>query len=103
MACLGVIVTGSLWFAVDEHAAWNLTQFFVHGLPNSGLDAVTLGIGDWTLLRSEAGRTELLSGGGFGIEASLLTTLVELALILWLHRRLPEPRPHQEGPGYGMS
>ena len=65
-----------------------LTQFFVLGLPNLGIDVDTQKIAGWTLLRSQAGGSTLISGGAFGIEASLLTTVVEAALILWLVRRL---------------
>lgn len=100
MACLGVIVTGSLWFAVAEHALWNLTQFFILGLPNSGFDAKKLGIEGWTLLYSEARDGRLISGGSFGIEASLLTTVVEMVLILWLVRRLADvsrPKSNHQG------
>ncbi|NOZ93647.1 MAG: CPBP family intramembrane metalloprotease [Acidobacteria bacterium] len=92
MACLGVIVTGSLWFAVAEHALWNLTQFFLIGLPNSGFDARTLGIEGWTLLASRAKDPTLVSGGSFGIEASVLTTVVEALLILFLIRHMPKKR-----------
>ena len=94
-----VLVTGSLCFAVTEHAMWNLTQFFILGLPNSGFDASGLGIEGWTLLVSRANGHDLVSGGAFGIEASLLTTLVEVILILWLFRRLQDkPSPEQETP-----
>ncbi len=96
MACLGVIVTGSLWFAIAEHALWNLTQFFLLGLPNSGFDARTLGIEGWTILSSRANDPTLVSGGSFGIEASVLTTVAELLLILYLVRRLPKERDPEE-------
>lgn len=90
MACLGVIVTGSLWFAVAEHALWNVMQFFILGLPNSGFDARTLAIEGWTVLASRATDPTLVSGGSFGIEASVLTTVVESPLILHLILHMPK-------------
>jgi len=66
-----------------------LTQFFVLGLPNLGIDVDTQKIAGWTLLRSQAGGSTLISGGAFGI-------VVEAALILWLVRRL-QTTPYPSG------
>ncbi len=84
VACAGVLALGSLWFAVAAHAAWNFAQFFIAGLPNSGIDTQRLGLAGWTLLNSRTAGSELLSGGAFGIEGSVITTAVELAVLGWL-------------------
>lgn len=82
--CVGVVVLDSLWFAIAAHAAWNFTQFFLIGLPNSGISAASLGLGRLTLLSTTPRGPVLLSGGAFGIEASLINTAVQLLLVGWL-------------------
>lgn len=79
--CLGVLAFDSLWFAIAAHAAWNFTQFFVIGLPNSGISAASLGLGGLTLLSTTPRGPVLLSGGAFGLEASVINTAVQLLLV----------------------
>jgi membrane protease YdiL (CAAX protease family) len=78
-------LTGRLWMAIGFHAAWNFTQGWVFGAPVSGGSGVG-GIGTMTLT---PGASELLSGGGFGPEASLIGLLVAGtagAALLWQAR-----------------
>ncbi|WP_019910002.1 CPBP family intramembrane glutamic endopeptidase [Paenibacillus sp. HW567] len=63
------IRTGNLYFAITFHIAWNLFQGYVFSTPVSGyaaegIYAVQLHGAEW------------LSGGGFGPEGSVITTLV---------------------------
>ncbi|WP_334073231.1 MULTISPECIES: type II CAAX endopeptidase family protein [Paenibacillus] len=63
------ILTGNLYFAIALHAAWNLFQGYIFGVPVSGhpVDGI------YTL---ELQGASWLSGGGFGLEGSAVTTLV---------------------------
>jgi uncharacterized protein len=75
--CLAVWRTGSLWWALGAHAAWNWTQTFVFGCANSGLAAT----GQW--LVSAPSGPAWLSGGAAGPEGSILS-LPAMALLAWI-------------------
>jgi membrane protease YdiL (CAAX protease family) len=64
------ILTRRLWLAIGIHAAWNFTQGWVFSLPVSGTTAPT-----GLLITSRQG-PEWLTGGAFGLEASLMATLM---------------------------
>lgn len=66
------MLTRRLWAAIGLHAAWNLTQGWVFGLPVSG--SGTAGLVDGRL-----SGPELLTGGAFGLEASLTAMVVATA------------------------
>ncbi|AHH95651.1 type II CAAX endopeptidase family protein [Kutzneria viridogrisea] len=77
---------GGLWGACAWHAVWNWTQGNVFGVLVSGNEVRT------SLLhtRNTGAATELLTGGGFGLEGSLATTLVlavGVAVVFTLYRR----------------
>lgn len=87
---LGILLSGSLWFPIGAHAAWNFTQFFIFGLPNSGFSIERLGLEGLTMFKSESYGSLLLTGGEFGIEASIITTVVFLGmstLLFYLYRQ----------------
>ena len=65
--------TRSLYFVIGVHAAWNFTQGAVFDFAVSGIDMRAV-------LDARTQGPELLSGGEFGAEASLLTVLLCLAL-----------------------
>jgi membrane protease YdiL (CAAX protease family) len=71
--------TGSLWWATGAHLGWNWGHAFITDLPVSGLDLVDTPLYDVTTV----GPT-WVSGGGFGPEGSLLSTVVLLAATVWL-------------------
>jgi uncharacterized protein len=75
--CLAVWRTGSLWWALGAHTAWNWTQTFIFGCSNSGLVAS----GHW--LVTTATGPGWLSGGMTGPEGSILS-LVAVALMGWI-------------------
>lgn len=85
-------VTRHLWLAIGIHAGWNFTQGWVFGLPVSGGKAPD------GLLRTVRAGPDWLTGGGFGLEASVvLATVATLAgvtlLAAALHRgRIAQPR-----------
>lgn len=84
--CLAVWRTGSLWWVLGAHAAWNWTQTFVFGCADSGLAAT----GQW--LTSTPSGPAWLSGGVTGPEGSILS-LPAMALLAWIAvRTLPLSR-----------
>ena len=66
----------SLWMAVAVHAAWNFTQNFIFGLPNSGL------VYDFAIFKpdSATARTSLFYNVEFGVESSVTAVLVFAAV-----------------------
>jgi uncharacterized protein len=78
------LITGRIWASIGMHAAWNFTQGWVFGAAVSG----TAGIAGGPLaLRAAPGAPEMLSGGGFGPEASLaalvISLLASVVLLRW--------------------
>jgi membrane protease YdiL (CAAX protease family) len=71
------MLTRSLWMPIGLHAAWNFTQGFVWDVPVSGFD------GDG-LVTARLSGNELLSGGAFGLEASLIAMVVATLAGVWL-------------------
>jgi len=87
-AAFYVLRTDDLWGACAVHSAWNFFQGNIFGISVSGGDALSSVFGTLPVI----GR-ENISGGGFGIEGGLCTTLVMafgIALLLIIPRK---PRP----------
>jgi membrane protease YdiL (CAAX protease family) len=82
------LVTGRIWASIGMHAAWNFTQGWIFGAVVSG--TVDIAGGPLTL-RPAAGVRDLLSGGGFGPEASLaaliVSALASAAFLRWAWAR----------------
>jgi uncharacterized protein len=74
--CLTLRRTGSLWFAIGMHAAWDYAQSFVYSVPNSG--AMVPG----HLTNSSFHGPVWLTGGTVGPEGSALVFVVIGALFL---------------------
>ncbi|MXO58600.1 CPBP family intramembrane metalloprotease [Altererythrobacter salegens] len=72
------LITRRLWFAVGLHAAWNFTQAWVFSVPVSGTGTP---IG---LISTRRDGPELLTGGDFGLEASLIAVVIVTAFGLFL-------------------
>ncbi len=68
--CLTLRRTGSLWFAVGFHAAWDWGESFFYSVPDSGLPA------PGHLLNSSLHGSVWLTGGSVGPEGSVLCFLV---------------------------
>jgi uncharacterized protein len=58
--------SGGLWFAWGFHAAWDFTQTFLFGVPDSGMSASDV------LMHSSLHGPALLTGGSAGPEGSLV-------------------------------
>ncbi len=79
--------TGSLWWGIGSHTAWDWGQSFLFGVPDSG----TLSAG--RLFQTHALGPAWLSGGVDGPEGSLLVipALLLLLLAIRLHRAGAQP------------
>ena len=90
VACASLRATGSLWFAIGYHAAWDYGESGVLGIPDSSF-----------LLSGALGETRvtgmpLLTGGAAGPEGSVLTLALLAVLFAWfvrMQRRLPPAGP----------
>lgn len=78
--------SGSLWLPVGIHWSWNFFQGNVFGFAVSGGDA---GV---SLLQAETVGPDILTGGPFGAEASIITVILGLALSLWFLVRIVRQR-----------
>ncbi len=80
----------NLWFPIGIHFTWNFFQGVIYGSPVSGL--VT-----GSVLTLEFSGNPYLTGGEFGFEASLVTTVVTglATLLVHLAYRTPETAPPQ--------
>jgi uncharacterized protein len=77
-------LSGSLWWGIGFHAAWNWAQAFLYGVPVSGY------VFDGRLLQSRAAGDPLWSGGIAGPEASVLalpTLCVAALIVAWTFGR----------------
>ena len=91
--CLSLWRTGSLWWAIGFHAAWDWSQSFLWGVADSGTMA------QHHLLASHPVGKPILSGGATGPEGSIfivvVLSLISLIILLTLprtrYRRIPEP------------
>ena len=75
------MLTRRLWLAVGIHAAWNFTQGWVFSVPVSGGKAAQ------GLLEVRLSGPEWLTGGAFGLEASVVALVLATGAGLWLLRR----------------
>jgi len=82
--CLTLRRTGTLWFAVGMHAAWDWGESFLYSVPDSG--QVTPG----HLLRSSFHGPRWLTGGSVGPEGSVLVFLLIALLWIAFDRMYPE-------------
>ena len=87
--CLSLWYTGSLWWAVGFHAAWDWGESYFYGTSDSGL------IVRGHLFGEHPTGKLLWSGGATGPEGSLLVVplliIIVLAMWLWWGRRVQSP------------
>src|ERR1700728_44873 len=96
--CLSLWYTGSLWFAVGFHAAWDWGESYFYGTADSGL------VARGHLFSEHAVGPALWSGGATGPEGSVivlpLLLVIALLMFLWWERRV---RPPFAGRGWGAG
>jgi membrane protease YdiL (CAAX protease family) len=78
--------TGSLWFAIGIHAAWDWTQSFLYGVPDSGVTFAG------HLLNPTFHGSKWMTGGTAGPEASIVTLLGYGFAFALISRRFPGKR-----------
>jgi membrane protease YdiL (CAAX protease family) len=66
------MLTRSLWMPTGLHAAWNFTQGFIFDVPVSGN-------AERGLVTAKLSGPALLSGGPFGLEASIIALVLATA------------------------
>jgi membrane protease YdiL (CAAX protease family) len=79
--CLAYEITGTLWFPLGIHFAWNLLLGPVLGLTVSGTGQLGLG---WKVFVIDG--PAYLTGGAFGLEGGLVVTLTTTLLVVVLNR-----------------
>lgn len=82
--------TGSLWWGIGFHTAWDWSQSFLYGVPDSG------GLMQGRLFATQAHGNPLFSGGTVGPEGSLLCTPFFILILLVLLYTHPSPQPPLE-------
>lgn len=71
------MLTRSLWMPMGLHAAWNFAQGEIYDIPVSGTKV-------HGLLVARLNGDPLLTGNGFGLEASLIAIVIATLFGLWL-------------------
>ena len=72
----------TLWVPIGIHWSWNFVQGTVTGCPVSGMTP------DYSILKSVTSGPELLTGGSFGPEASIILMILGLVLCIWVGAKL---------------
>ncbi|MGH9432109.1 MAG: CPBP family glutamic-type intramembrane protease [Terriglobia bacterium] len=96
--CFTLRRTGTLWFAVGFHAAWDYAESFLYSVPDSGI------VAKGHLMDSSFHGPTWLTGGSVGPEASAVVFgVIVVAFIAfgWVHRRVEFPlrsRPSLDAP-----
>lgn len=84
--CFSLRRTGSLWFAIGLHAAWDYGESFIFSVPNSG----TVVHGHLLNSYFQASSPAWLTGGSVGPEGSVLVFVVLGILFVVVDRMYPE-------------
>lgn len=71
------MLTRSLWFPMGLHAAWNFTQGEIYDIPVSGTKVDGM-------VDARLSGDPILTGNGFGLEASVIAIVVATLFGLWL-------------------
>lgn len=89
--CFTLRRTGTIWFAVGLHAAWDYGETFIFGVPDSGLAA------PGHFLNSSFHGPRWLTGGAVGPEASVACFVVLGLLFLVFHFSYPARAAKEAG------
>ncbi|MGH9727611.1 MAG: lysostaphin resistance A-like protein [Candidatus Acidiferrales bacterium] len=81
--CFTLRRTGTIWFAVGLHAAWDYGETFVYGVPDSGF------VAPGHLLNTSLHGPGWLTGGKVGPEASIACFIVISLLFIAFHFAYP--------------
>ncbi len=81
--CFSLWRTGSLWWAIGFHTAWDWSQSFLYGVADSGLMV------RHHLLATHPAGKPILSGGSTGPEGSVFVIVVMLLAVIIIATTLP--------------
>ncbi|MEW4355152.1 type II CAAX endopeptidase family protein [Streptococcus pneumoniae] len=82
-ACLYLLYTDNIWGVAGFHAVWNFAQGNLYGTPVSG------NVVEQRILHVTSNPIpDYLSGGSFGPEGSIFTTILFICTSLYLYRRI---------------
>ena len=81
------MITRRLWMVIGLHFAWNVVQGLVFSVPVSGIKMD--GLIDVYLV---SGKNKLLTGGAFGLEASIITVILMTVFSVFLLIRISHTR-----------
>ncbi|HEY1581269.1 MAG TPA: CPBP family intramembrane glutamic endopeptidase [Terracidiphilus sp.] len=76
--CVSIWVTGSAWWAIGCHAAWDWAETYFYGTADSGM------VAPGHLLSTSTSGKPLWSGGTDGPEGSVLIIPIVLLILVWL-------------------
>jgi hypothetical protein len=71
------MLTRSLWMPIGLHAAWNFAEGYIFDVPVSGQPAQGM-------VTAKLSGAALLSGGPFGLEASVIAVVIATAAGIWM-------------------
>ncbi|WP_309661983.1 type II CAAX endopeptidase family protein [Sphingomonas sp.] len=89
------MLTRSLWLPMGLHAAWNFTQGEIYDIPVSGTKVEGL-------VDARLSGNPLLTGNGFGLEASIIAIGVATLFGFWL-LRLAVQKGEVKGPSWAKA
>lgn len=75
-------IKDSIYMAAATHSFWNMAMANIYGITVSGNSPTEV-----TLFNTSLKGNDLVTGGGFGLEASLITSLVIGILLIYLIRK----------------
>ncbi len=85
LLAIAYAVTESLWFPIGIHAGWNFSESIIYGTNVSGINVHE------SLFSARIAGPDILTGGSFGPEASVVAVavcLVASAALAWSRRRV---------------
>ena len=75
----------NLWLPIGMHLTWNFFQGPIFGFEVSGIKSQSL-------IKQTVNGSDLITGGQFGFEASLLATVLIVVVILYLDKNYREQK-----------
>lgn len=79
-------LNGSIYTSAAAHSFWNMTMANIYGITVSGNSPTGV-----TLFDTKLTGLTIISGGSFGIEGSIVTSLVLLVVLIILIRKIKKP------------
>lgn len=75
-------LAGTLWLPIGIHWAWNYTQGTILGFAVSGHSRM------YSLIRPRISGPDILTGGNFGAEASIIAVVLGAAISFWIYMKI---------------